>query len=312
MPGPTTGRYTPLLVIRAMAGDYGGRPLPPGTVFWESPDVWVVSSAGVNQPVVGEPNTVFARVCNFGLEQANNVWVTFWWANPSIAITPSTANQIGIAFIPVIPPRGSVAVQCPTPWVPIVENGGHECLLAEAFVSLFDDLIAPMDPTVDRHVGQHNEQLVTVGPGGTFEAIVQAANIAPLRQTATMELHLGAAGDALALIARTHQLSVEKLSPAASPLTVGLDVATTAGAAVGPSDTFGRGLVALGPTQAGGNLSTPVAAQPVDLDAWESRSVTVSGTAPADAKPGETHVVRIVQRVGPVVVGGYSVSVVIK
>ncbi len=312
MPGPTKGSYTPWIVIRSMTGDYGGRPLPPGTVFWESPDVWVVSSAGINQPVVGEDNTVFARVCNFGLEQANNVWVTFWWANPSIAITPSTANQIGIAFVPVIPPRGSVVVQCPTAWVPIVENGGHECLLAEAFVSLFDDLIAPMDPTVDRHVGQHNEQLVTVGPGGTFEAVVQAANIAPLRQTATLELHLGAPGDAPALIARAHQLSAQKLVPAATPVTAGLDVATTPGPAVGPSDTFGRGLVALGPTQAGGALPTPLAAQDVDLDAWESRSLTVSGAVPASAQSGETHVVRILQRVGPVVVGGYSISIVVQ
>src|SRR5581483_740840 len=36
--------YTPWLVIRYDAGDYGGRPLPAGTVFWESPDVWVTST----------------------------------------------------------------------------------------------------------------------------------------------------------------------------------------------------------------------------------------------------------------------------
>jgi hypothetical protein len=309
-PGNTNTNYTPFLVIRTLVGDFGGRPLPPGTVFWESPDVWVLSSAGVNQPVVGEPNTLFARVSNFGLEQVSGVAVKFWWANPSIAITEASANLIGVAFV-TIPARRSLIVQCPTPWVPIVENGGHECLLAEAYQPIFDPLTAPMDPTVDRHVGQHNEQLVTVGPGGSFEAVVQAANIAPLQQAVAMELHTAATGLTTALIAAHHGLDVAHLMPASTPLSLDLDVGTSAGTPIEPTEAFGRGLVALGPSQAGGDLSAPVAAQAVALDPWESRTVTVAGTVPADAQPGETHVVRLIQRIGPVVVGGYSVSVVI-
>src|SRR3974390_1876487 len=88
--------YTPWLVVRYAAGDVGSRPLPGGTVFWESPDVWVVSSLGGNQPVPGEPNTVFARVLNLGLEDATGVTVRFWWANPSIAISEATAHLIGL------------------------------------------------------------------------------------------------------------------------------------------------------------------------------------------------------------------------
>src|SRR5579862_9298351 len=43
--------YSPWLVVRYAPGDIGDRPLAPGAVFWESPDVWVVSSRGLNQPV---------------------------------------------------------------------------------------------------------------------------------------------------------------------------------------------------------------------------------------------------------------------
>jgi hypothetical protein len=284
-----------------MVGDYGGRPLPPGTVFWESPDVWVVSSAGINQPVVGEPNTVFARVSNFGLEQANGVVVKFWWANPSIAITESSATLIGIAFTTI----------GPEPWVPVLENGGHECLLAEAFVPIFDPLLAPMDPTVDRHVGQKNEYLLTVAAGGKFEFAVAAANIAPLHQTVAMELHTVAADEIPELVALRHPELTEKITPASAPLSLGLQIGPSSGATVAPSDAFARGLLALGPSEAGGDLPNPVTAQPVDLDPWESRTVSVSGATPATAKSGDTYMFRVVQRIGPMIAGGYSVVVVV-
>src|ERR1700757_1606486 len=75
--------YTPWLVIRCANGDVGARPLPGGTTFWESPDVWVESSLGINQPVPGQPNNVFCKITNLGLQDATGVVVQFWWANPS-------------------------------------------------------------------------------------------------------------------------------------------------------------------------------------------------------------------------------------
>ena len=109
-PRETGTHYTPWLLVRDAVGDMGGRPLPGGTVFWESPDVWVQSSLGINQPVVGEANHVFARVTNFGLQYATGVIVKFWWANPSLAITETTANLIGIGWAN-IPSGWSVTVQ---------------------------------------------------------------------------------------------------------------------------------------------------------------------------------------------------------
>jgi hypothetical protein len=154
--------YTTWLVVGYQAGDDGTRPLQGGTVFWESPNVWVVSSAGVNQPVPGEANTVFARVANLGLQDATGVYVRFWWADPSLAITEANAHQINPQNLPAVsvPSLSSVVVQCPDPWIPIFENNGHECLFAEAYIPGFDELNAPLDPVDDRHVGQKNEQLI--------------------------------------------------------------------------------------------------------------------------------------------------------
>jgi hypothetical protein len=116
--------YSPWLVVRYAPGDIGDRPLTSGAVFWESPDVWVVSSLGINQPVPGEANQVYARVTNYGLQQANGVVVKFWWVNPSLAISEADAHPIGIAFVNIASLRTAV-VPCPVPWVPIEQNGGH-------------------------------------------------------------------------------------------------------------------------------------------------------------------------------------------
>ena len=115
-------RFTPFIVLRYDSGDTGARALAPGTIFWHSPDVWVVSSAGVNVPVAGEANKVFARVNNWGLKDATPVEVRFWWANPSLAITEAFAHPIGTATGVFVTAGASVIVECPDAWVPVIEN----------------------------------------------------------------------------------------------------------------------------------------------------------------------------------------------
>jgi hypothetical protein len=44
---------------------------------------------------------------------------------------------------------------------------------------------------------------------------------------------------------------------------------------------------------------------------WESRTVEISGQVPADAEIGQTYIFRIVQRIGNMVTGGYTVNVVV-
>ena len=155
-------------------------------MFWESPDVWVTSTLGVNQPVPGQANTVFARVSNLGLQDAVGVFVEFYWVDPSLAINLANANLIGIGSVDVTAGSAAVAT-CPTPWVPVIENGGHECLIAEAFLPASDPLTAPLDPVDDRHVGQKNEQLVLAQPGQHMKVRLKAANIAGFAQALTIE-----------------------------------------------------------------------------------------------------------------------------
>src|SRR5438128_2211685 len=83
LPHETSVRYTPWLVVRYANGDDGSRPLAAGSISWESPDVWVKSRLGINQPIPGEDNTLFARVSNLGLQDATGVNVRLWVAFPS-------------------------------------------------------------------------------------------------------------------------------------------------------------------------------------------------------------------------------------
>jgi len=306
-------RYTPYLLIRSSVSDLGARPLPQGAVFWESPDVWVAGPDGTNQPVPGVPNTVYARVNNLGYEQANGVVVTFWWSDPSLAIT--AAQPIGTAFVN-IPGRQSRVVQCPEPWVPVVVNGGHECLLAEAFLPAYDPVTSPLDPVLDRHVGQRNEQLVVVKAGEHFTITLVCANVAPLAQRVTIELYAHHSEQVPSVFASLPGgLPEHLLAPAAGlPLTVRLD--HSADRFVASSDFFARRMLHLGEGSAAGvsgvQETPPWVSRSLELEAWEAGSAQISGTIAAGTPAGQTFLFRAVQRAGPVVTGGYTIALLLE
>lgn len=316
-PGDDGGKthYTPWLVVRFASGDEGARPLAGGTVFWESPDVWVEGSLGINQPVPGEPSNVFARVSNFGQEDATGVLVKFWWADPSLAITEASAHLIGIGSVAVVPSLGTVTVPCPTPWTPVVENGGHECLLAEAEIPGLDPLSAPMDPVDDRHVGQKNEQLVLVPKGKPFSIQVRAANVIGLAQTLNFEVHAPPIRQIPPLLAARRIAVRAPLVPATTALTLSMKVADQPSFSTQPSPVFTRRLLSMTVRQAAGTAerrtAPPLIAQSLSLQPWETRMVDISGQVPSGAQPGQTFVFRVTQRVGQMVTGGYTVYVVV-
>jgi hypothetical protein len=303
------------LLVRTYLGDTGIRPLSSGTVFWESPDVWVVSAAGINQPIPGQNNTVYARVSNLGRETATGVQVRFWWANPSLAITEANANLIGIGFTN-IQGGSTVDVRCPNPWIPVVENGGHECLLAEALIPNFDPLTAPMDPVDDRHVGQKNEQLLLVSPGHPFVVKFEAINISGFALPVTLEVRPALRQAALPplLTART-QLASLKVRPAATALPVALKIAEQATEFAPVSTTFARRLLSTTMLAEKGALTTCTSpaeiAKTAQLEPWEVRTAELSGRVPQDAQPGQSFLLRIQQTVGNIVTGGYTVQVVV-
>jgi hypothetical protein len=312
-PRETKTHYTPWLFIRYAAGDEGARPLPGGTVFWESPDVWVQSSLGINQPVVGEGNQVFARVTNFGLQYATGVMVKFWWADPSLAITETTANLIGIGWAD-IPSGWSVAVPCPTPWFPVEENGGHECLIAEAYIPVYDPLTAPMDPVDDRHVGQKNEQLVTLRKGQSFKISLHAANVFGLGQSLTFEVQAVRLGTIPPSLAARRQLTVALLPPT-TVLPLSLQLSTAAPVFTGPSTVFAGRLLALAQQEVAGTAVECAASAQISHTAqfapWETRALEIAGQVPSSAQAGQTYVFRVVQRVGSLITGGYTINVVV-
>ncbi|MFI5137580.1 MAG: hypothetical protein ACHQIM_07115 [Sphingobacteriales bacterium] len=305
---------TTWIVVRADYSDLGDRPLAPNSVFWESPDVWVQSSAGINQPVPGENNTVFARINNYGLQDATGIMVKFWWADPSLAITETTANLIGIGYVDV-PSGWSVQLQCPAPWVPIVENGGHECLIAEAFIQVIDPLTAPMDPLDDRHVGQKNEQLLMLKKGAKFVTKIKAVNITNAAKELRFDvqaLHFETIHPLLKLRAANLPANV---TPSPAKMAVGLKFNEGGSSFISSSVLFAERMILRGLEKIEDELIEQLEHSQVTHAAkfqpWESRTLELSGEVPADAEVGQTYLFRIVQRIGNMVTGGYTVHVVV-
>ncbi len=142
-----------------------------GSPWWMSPDIWVVPGSdpmgAPGQPVVGERAFLWTRVQNSGDTRVTNASVRCWWADPSTAITRATAHRIGTSAV-ALEPGETKEVLCLSPWTPTNANGGHQCLIAEAFAPS-DPLppyleTTPFDPPGDRHVAQRNVTVLLVAP----------------------------------------------------------------------------------------------------------------------------------------------------
>ena len=167
-------RFEPYLLIRSVLGDRGDRPI--NVPFWESPDIWTAPGDPATSPdvppshggsvVVGQPNTLYAHVWNLGFAPLAGILIEFYWFNPSLAIDGAHANLIGTARCELAG-RGMAGshklVKCTSPWVPIMANGGHECLMAR--VSGMGDPVGGNEwaPWLNRHVGQRNISVVSAG-----------------------------------------------------------------------------------------------------------------------------------------------------
>src|SRR4029077_8931194 len=77
--------------------------------FWESPDIYILPGVSPDvAPAVppqlgqtalaGQDNTVYAHVWNLGRGKARNVFVEFYWCNPSLGFNPIGAKRLGRAF----------------------------------------------------------------------------------------------------------------------------------------------------------------------------------------------------------------------
>jgi hypothetical protein len=149
--------------------------------WWLSPDIWVAnhpstsSSPSVANPVAGQKYDVWVRVTN-STKQTIGSQSLPWnmqgvWVIPTagpIPLPTSAANNIDLPTIFGIPGGQSVDFQSLTPWIPVYENGGHECLIAWTNAS---NVPYPDQPYLDGDAGpadwysiaQHNLGVLPVG-----------------------------------------------------------------------------------------------------------------------------------------------------
>ena len=163
------------LYIRATSGDTGARPLPPNTVYWESPSVGLFET-GSNIPLdaatAGTQYDIRVRVANKSTNAFNatvQVFAAKWGAvNPFLQ---SVGGAGGVPIGPQLVPGGAAGaeeVQFVTGWLPDAsELGGatqlHLCLLANVFAPTDGAQLATgeifSDIPANGHHAQHNVAL---------------------------------------------------------------------------------------------------------------------------------------------------------
>ena len=152
---------------------------------------------------VGQPNTVYAHVWNLGRAPLTGVVVSFYWFNPSLAIDGAHAHLIGQTRVDLGPRNSPLChklVKCPKAWVPVMENGGHECLVVKVWG--FGDAVADTQwsPWLDRHVAQRNVSVVQTL--GDMQKIISRIQLATRPETRFELVQVGAeARDAVKIVA---------------------------------------------------------------------------------------------------------------
>lgn len=172
-------RVTPWLLLRFAPTDLGLRPIPTGTPYWASPDIWIESESSSGNPVAGKENFVHARIFNLGAQDAAPVKVDFYWADPSLGLGAPTMNWIGTEWVE-IKSLQSKDIRCRNAWIPHYLNNGHECVMVNCSGYVLDPIKHPFEPVLDRHVGQRNLHVENVIPGQTLQFQFSVHNIFPM------------------------------------------------------------------------------------------------------------------------------------
>lgn len=156
-----------------------------GDPWWMSPDIWVVPgedpTGPPGQPIAGQDNYLWSRVRNTGSTPATGARVEFFWSNPATGVLRSNSTLVGYGYAD-IPSGGSTDVLCITPWVPVVVNDGHECVVAQV-LHINDPLPVPLpdafDPPGHRQVAQRNLTVLVLSAAQARTLVLQVAM--PLR-----------------------------------------------------------------------------------------------------------------------------------
>jgi hypothetical protein len=324
--GPRKDEYLPYLLVRTSSGDRGNRPL--SGVFWESPDIFVApnleaDTAPLMPPTLGgvakanQPNTLYAHVWNLGKAPAYRVRVEFYWFNPSLGISRADANLIGAAWIDLgnrfntqsdwtevqtsygkWMSKGSHAiVRCPVTWVPKFENDGHECLVVRVLEPILD-AVGPNQYSAaqDRHVAQRNI------------SVVQAAS--PAEIDLTLDLgYADAPGDAEVEVELDAPSAMEWLQLYAGNRTPGF-TAPAAGVVAGLMPPTAISARAVQLQQLPYNCRVPLLKPREKFHrGCDPLRITFHASV-QDLRPHQAQVLRIKQKQGSNIIGGYSVVLI--
>jgi len=262
-----------------------------GDPYWYlSPDIWVVPgndpSGSPGDPIAGQTAYLWARVANTGSTDANGVRVDFYWANPTLQVTRSNATLVGSAFADV-PAGGTQEVLCLVPWVPVMVNDGHECLVAVANHA-GDPLPSPLpdafDPPTYPQVAQKNLTVLVA----TMHATMLTLTISGLQRADKSVILTTEMGGELSA-STLASLGLRGFRPAKKPaVEVGLDRDRRC---VGDKDAIGKGKIEL----------------PVPRGTSTAVHVTVRAR---NLSENEYQLVQIVERSKDKVLGGLGLVVV--
>jgi hypothetical protein len=152
--------------------------------WWTSPDIWVRNQDdGGDQhqnPIEGEDNYVHVLVRNRGDEDAQDVWVSLYYADANLLAPfwPDRFTFFGETVVDEVPAGGTARSE-PVEWVP--PESGHLCLYAR-LESDQDPIRAEGDVPGDNNIAQRNVHavsLVAESIGDTGETSAEPIVAAP-------------------------------------------------------------------------------------------------------------------------------------
>jgi hypothetical protein len=261
-----------------------------GNPWWYlSPDIWVVPGNDPNGmpggPVAGMPAYLWARVQNNGDMDAANVRLDYYWADPTTQVARSTAHFVGSAFA-TVPAGGTREALCLVPWVPTIVNDGHECLVVTA-THPADPIASPLpdafDPPTYGQVAQKNLTVLEM----SLRTMLLTLTLSGLPRVDKKVLVIAEVGGELQREVLTG-LGLEGRKPAQRKVDVGLRLER---GCVGDDDPLGERQLELRVPR-GTAVGLDLAVRAVDL------------------APHEYELVRVVERGGDSVLGGFAVVVV--
>ena len=288
--------------------------------WWTSPDILVDAPPydGIpdTNPLFGKVNRVWTRISNRGDVAATNVYVRYYWADPSAGLAaaswkliPGTTGHPNPAG-PFYVPANGIIVATSVEWKPSA-SPAHQCLLSVAYINddprdsgNLDPLVYPFDVPWENSVGQRNVSVVTLKPGKKHKFSVFSSSPWRLRASTMGELQV--------VVAHSPRAAI--LAEPDKPVLLNVNVALEGGKAL----TFKRlGVTRCLPVLDLPNyrlLGVPVAMsapQKVIFATKKRHRLVIELTVPKNASAGSTYYVHIVQRVGKAITGGYTVAVMV-